>query len=656
MTDGRQAQIYQFGEFRLNAAKRLLLRETGEIIPLTPKIFDTLLYFVRNGGQVIDKDELMQAIWTDTIVEENNLNKNISVLRRGLGEKPGEHRYIVTVPGHGYKFVSEVRRLDSSGQPAVAGGLSPAGLPISDDKLQSDEKFEGSNLKSEIDGNQIRHPPSAIQNRKWLIGLIIFGVLGLSSIGFYLWRNSSESASVSSIKTVAVLPFRPLVADNGDEVLEMGMADTLISRLGGSREIVVRPLSSVRKYRNLEQDAAQAGRELGVDSVLDGNIQRWGDKIRVNARLVKVADGTMLWTGTFDEKFTDIFVVQDAISRKVAAALVLRLSGDEQARLEKRSTANPQAYEFYLRGRYHFFKITPPEVRKAIGYYQQAIEADPNYALALAGMADAYRTQAIAAHAPSKEVCPQAKRLAEQALEIDESLADAHIVLGWVGFLYDLDWENAERQLQRAIELAPNNSEGHRAYAHLLSSAGRHDEAIAESRKARELDPLTLITATLDAYFLLYAGRSDEAIARLDKTLELDPNFWAAHNALGRVLVVQGRYDEAIAAFAKAKELSGGSTEPVTQLGYALAKSGRRDKARATLEELKSFAAKDYLPTYFLAVIYNGLGEKEEALKYLEKSSGEREAQMTFLKIDTRWNNLRNEPRFIELMKQMKLQ
>ena len=656
MTNGLQSQVHEFGEFRVNAAKRLLLRDIDEIIPLTPKIFDTLLYFVQNSGKVIDKDELMHQIWPDTIVEENNLNKNISVLRRVLGEKPGEHRFIVTVPGQGYKFVADVREIEDaatreygdaemSEPPAVAGGLSAAELNISDRIAQIERQ-------SEHDKGQSPMTEAQRKNRFWLRSVFGAFVSGLILLGFYYWRGN-ETSVVAPIKTIAVLPFKPLVAENRDEVLEIGMADTLIAQLGSNREIVVRPLSSVRKYGTLEQDAQTAGRELSVDSVVDGNIQRWGNKIRVNVRLVKVADGILLWTGTFDEKFTDIFVVQDTISKKVATALALRLSGDEQTRLEKRFTNNAEAYEFYLRGRFHSFKITPPEIRKAIGFYGQAIEADSGYAPAYAGMADAYRMQAIAAHAPSKEVCPQAKALAVRALEIDESLADAHIVLGWVGFLYDLDWESAERELQKAIELAPNNSEAHRAYAHLLSSSGRHEEAIAESKRARELDPLTLITATLDGYFLLYAGRYDEAIARLSKTLELDPNFWAAHNALGRVYLIQGRYDEAITAMTKAKDLSGGSTEPVTQLAYALAKSGRRGEAQAVMEELKLFAATNYVPMYFFAMIYNGLGEKEEALNYLDKTFQEREAQMTFIKIDTRWDNLQNEPRFVDLLKRI---
>lgn len=482
-----------------------------------------------------------------------------------------------------------------------------------------------------------------------------FAAVGLLILAFsaFIWFRPEGSTKNAPVKTIAVLPFKPLAAEDRDEVLEVGMADTLISRLGNNQEIIVSPLSSVRSYGNLEQDAVQAGRELGVDSVLDGSIQRRHDKIRVNVRLIKAADGSLLWSDTFDENFTDIFNVQDAISKKVASALSLRLNIGEQARLEKRYTNNAEAYEFYLRGRFHSFKVTPPEIRKAIGFYKQAIEADPNYALAYAAMAEAYRIMAIAAHAPSKEVCPQAKALATRALEIDESLADAYVVLGWVGFLYDWDWENAEKNLKRAIELAPNNFETHRAYAHLLSNAGRHEEALAESKRARELAPLTLINAALECQFLFYAGRHDEAIVRLNKILEIDPNFWVAHAFLGRVFTLQGRYDEAVSALSKAKSLAEGSSEPVAQLGYALSKSGRRGEALAALDELKSSAAKNYVPFYFFALIHNGLGEKEDALNYLEKSFQEREAQMTFLKVDTRWDNLRSEPRFIALMKQM---
>ena len=272
-------------------------------------------------------------------------------------------------------------------------------------------------------------------------------------------------------------------------------------------------------------------------------------------------------------------------------------------------------------------------------------------------MAEAYRTLPIAGwNVTSKEAMPQAKAAARRALAIDPDLAEAHITLGWVEFFYDWDWSAAESELKRAIELAPNNADAHRAYAHLLSNSGRHEEAVSEGKRARELNPLSLITNALEGQFLFYAGRDGEAIARLQKTLEIEPNFWIAHAVLARVYIHQGRFEEAIVKLNKAKELSGGSTEPITQLGYALAKSGNRERAQATIAELKLLAAKNNVPAYSFAMIYNGLGELEEALKYLEKSFQEREVQLSFIKIDTRWDELRAAPRFAEIIKRMNLE
>ncbi|HEX9928516.1 MAG TPA: winged helix-turn-helix domain-containing protein [Pyrinomonadaceae bacterium] len=626
--DEPKSHIYEFGDFRVNAAKRLLLKRDGKQVPLTPKVFETLLYLVQHDGKIVDKEDLMSAIWVDTIVEENNLSQNISILRRALGEKRGEHRFIATVPGRGFRFVADVH------------------------KIEEDEKERKREREGKTESPENLPSRKEIHNsRIWIAAIVAIAAIGFGIATFNVWRT--KTVSVSPIKTVAVLPFKPLVAENRDEALEMGMADTLISRLGNNREIVVRPLSSVRRYGDLEQDAVAAGRTLNVDSVLDGTIQRWGDKIRVTVRLVKVADGDSLWTGTFDENFTDIFVVQDTISNKVASALALKLSGEEQIKFEKRATNSAEAYENYSRGRYHYFKLTAPGILQAIVFYQRAIEIDSNYALAYAAMADAYRTLAITTYARSKEVCPQAKSLALRALEIDGSLAEAHLAAGNVKFLCDWDWSDAERELKKAIELSPNNSDAHRSFAHVLSNVGRHDEAVAEGRHARELDPLTLVTNSLEGQFLLYAGRDDEAILRLNKTLELEPNFWHAHAVLGRVYTYQKRYAEAVAELTKAREFSGGGTEPATQLGYALARAGRRGEAEAVLAELKSFSIENYVPAYNFAMIYNGLNERAECLNYLEKSFQEREVQMTFVKVDSRWDSLRTEPRFIEIIKQM---
>src|SRR5947209_3806760 len=567
-----QAHIYEFGDFRLDASKRLLLRGGGEVVPLTPKVFDTLLYLVERGGVVVDKDELMRGVWPDTVVEENNLNQNISTLRRVLGESRGEHRYILTVPGRGYRFVAEVKRRASAGVQA-------------------------------------------------------------------------ETPSVSSIRNLAVLPFTPLVAENRDAALELGMADALIAGLGGGG-IVVRPVNSVRKYVELDQDPLTAGRELGVESVLEGSIQRWGDHLRVTVRLVNVSDGASLWAGTFDEKFTNIFAVQDAIAEKVAGALAPQLGSEEKKRLTKRQTLNAEAYELYVRGRYHALKATPPEIQTAISYFQQAIALDPDYALAYVGLADAYRSFPLNSDMPPDEFFPRAKAALQKAVAIDDTLAEAHAVLGFTIFWYDWDWGAAEDQYRRALELDPNSADAHLAYAHLLSNTGRHTEALAEVKRARELDPLNLRTNALEGQFLNHAGRTDEALARLQKTFELDPNYLLAHLFAWSVYIEKGMYVEAVAEARRARELNDLSAQPGAYLGYALAKSGERREALAELEGLLELSTKRYVPPYLIALVYNGLGERDEALGWLGRGFEQRDPKMVFLMVEPKWNNLRDDQRF----------
>lgn len=578
-----EPHIYEFDDFRLDAGKRLLLRR-GQMLSLTPRILDTLIYFVRHQGRVIEKDELMRAIWPDAFVEENNLNQSVSTLRRVLGESRGENRYIVTVPGHGYRFVAVVKK--------VGVGVSES----------------------------INKKPNAIC-------------------------------------TIAVLPFKPLVEEHRDEALELGMADALIIRLSNSREVVVRPLTSVRRYGGLEQDAQTAGRELEAELVLDGSIQRWGDRIRVTARLVKTADGASLWVGTFDEKFTDVFTVQDAISERVASALSLTLSVEERKGLTKRYTENPKAYELYLKGRYHWNKLIPPEVRKSIHYFQQAIEIDPYYALAYTGLTAAHISLPISSDVPPAESFPQAKAAATKALEIDESLADAHTYLAFVKFWYDWDWADAEVETKRALALNPNSAEAHRAYAILLSQLGRQGEAIAEGARARELDPLALITRTNEALFLYYAGRDDEAKAKLTSTLEIDPSFWIALLTMAKVYIRQEKYDEGSELLARARMSSGGSTQTISLMAYVLAVSGQRNKALAVLEELKGLSTERYIPPYNFALVYHGLKLDEEALDWLERAYDARDVLLAaFIKCDPIWDSLRGDPRFAAIVQRMNLE
>ena len=505
---------------------------------------------------------------------------------------------------------------------------------------------------------------SRTKSKPTLIAGALFVVIALA-IGFWLFSRDGGQRSpkpgattLASIaeKKIAVLPFKPLLPDNRDQVLELGMADSLIAKLSNIREMVVRSLNSVRKYGGLEQDPLGAGRELGVNSVLEGNVQKSGDRIRVTARLISVEDGSSLWADTFDEKFTDVFAVQDAISQKVADALALRLSGEEQKRLTRRYTENLEAYQLYLTGRYHHARLIPPEVRKSIEFFQKAIDLDPNYALAYFGLAEANRSLAITSDVPSKDCLPRAKEAAMKAIELDDFLAEAHASLSFTLIWYDWDWGGGEREARRAVALNPNSGIAHYAYAHVLSDLGRHNEAIIEGARATELEPVFLLFNAIDGMFLHHARRDSEASAQLQRTLEIDPTFWITHLILGKVLITQRRYPEAIAEFSKARELSHGNSDTIASIGYIAALTGDVAKARAVLEEMKVLSNQHYVPPTTVALIYNGLGEQNEALSYLEKAYEERDVRLTLLKVDPNWDSFRPNPRFIALLKRIGLE
>ncbi len=641
--------VYEFGDFRLDADKRLLLTRDGQLVPLKPKIFETLLYLVEHNGTVLAKDELMRAVWPDTVVEENNLSQNISALRRALGEKPDQHRYIVTVPGRGFRFVAPV----STRAHDEARGGTAAAAPGAD-AVRARLAETGAAAKD--------RPAGRPRGNLRLLGLasalaIIFVVTGL-----HLWRTrtgtvpaASPAPSAALVKAIAVLPFKPLVPEGRDETLEVGMADTLIAKLSNIGGLSVRPLGTVRRYGDLEQDPLSAGRQLGVEAVLDGTIQRSGDRVGVTARLLSVGDGRQLWEGRFEAPFTNIFSVQDAISAKVAGSLRPRLTGAEERQLAKHYTVNVEAYQLYLRGRYHLLKNTRSEIQIGASYFRQAIEVDPSYALAYAGLANAYHALAGPGEMPSTELLPQAKAAAQKAVEIDDALAEAHALLGFVIFWYDWDWDLAENQFRRALELDPNSADAHYTYADLLSYTGRHAEALAEIKRARELDPLNLRINTLEGAMLINAGRADEALARLQKTLELEPNYWYAHQYLANAYIEKGMFIEAVAEARKAKKFSESATRPTAFLGYALAKAGRRAEARAELEGLLRLSKERHVSPYNIAMICNGLGERDEALAWLERGYREREMRMVFLKVEQKWNNLRADPRFQDLVRKVGL-
>lgn len=487
----------------------------------------------------------------------------------------------------------------------------------------------------------------------WMLALAAIVIVTATIIVFTLWP--SHTASDSQIKSIAVLPFKPLVAEQRDESLELGMADTLIVRLSSLNEVTVRPLSSVRNYAKLEQDSIAAGREQRVDAVLEGHIQKAGEKVRVTVRLIRVKDGLSLWASRFDESLTNIFVVQDVISERVAAALALELSVDERKDLTKRFTASPEAYQQYLRGRYHLNRLSDEGFRKALEYFDQAIQTDSKYGLAYAGLADAYIMLSSWGALSPNDGFPQAKTAAIKALEIDERLAEAHTSLGMIKLFYEWDWAGAEKELARALEINQNYSDAQQMYGYYLVMQGRFDEALPYMNRAQTLDPLSLskIAGMGDLFYL--RRKPNEAIVHYQRLLEMDSNSGLAYWTLGNAYLQLSRYDEAIEAYQKAIPLSGDSPDEPASLGYAYALSGKRREAQQVINDLQGRARRSYIPSTLIGIIYAGLGDNDQAFAFLEEGYKNRDSVLAFLKVDPIFDNLRGDPRYTELLQRVGL-
>jgi serine/threonine protein kinase/tetratricopeptide (TPR) repeat protein len=485
-----------------------------------------------------------------------------------------------------------------------------------------------------------------------ILGMVIVSAILLLSL---LFRQSPSTKEASPRNTsLAVLPFKPIGGEE-DEYLGLGMADALITKLSKIREINVRPTSAVRKYGAQDQDPVAAGRELRVEAVIEGSVQRVGDRIRVTVQLVSVRDGAPLWAETFDENFTNIFAVQDRISEQVAQSLTLTLNTAERELLTKRYTENSEAYQLYLKGRYFWNKRTGEGMKRGIEYFDQAIRIDPNYALAHAGLADSYNVLGQFGELAPDEAMPRAKAAALRALEIDDTLAEAHASLAMVYEVYEWDWAGAETQFKRAIELNPNYANAHHWYAMFLSAAGRHDEALAEIRRAKEIDPVSLIVSTNEGWILFCARQYDSAIEQLQKSIEMDPSFANAHYKLALVYEAKGMYKEAVEEFLKHEPLSGTSQEKVATLRAAYSESGWEGFCQQQLERLKKAATEGYVSPKYFVLTYLQLGEKDRAFEWLEKAYQERGEVLLYLKVDPRFDPLRSDPRFSDLLRRVEL-
>jgi len=633
--DPRATQAsYQFEGFTLDLIRGCLLYQ-GQEVKLRPKSFEVLRYLVENGGRLVGRAELMQAIWPDTFVSEESLAQCLMEVRRALQDDA--QRLVKTVPRRGYILAAEVR----------------AAAPVQ-------------TLRSGL-----RRLPS----RRALLaaGLLAAGLAG----GALLYRGVFRGARAPA--TLAVLPFRPVSQNGRDEALELGMADALITRLSNLRQIIVRPTSAVRRFLGGETDSATAGRQLQTDWVLEGSIQRSGDRIRVTVQLLSVRGGRPSWAETFDEKFTDIFAVQDRISERVADALALQLTGEERKQLTRRYTGDAEAYQLYLRGRYHWNKRTTAGLNKGIEYFRQAIDRDPHHAPAYAGLADSYSVLGShdqGARAP-QEVFPKAAEAARRAIEIDETLAEAHAALALVQLHYEWDGAGAEKEFRRASQLNPRYATLQQWYSQYSIARARTEASLAASKRGVELDPVDLSINAHLAWHYFLARQYDQAIEACRKALELDSDSPMPHWYLGMAYEQQREYQKAIGEFQIAYVLSGGSPvrpssmahayaaardavsggNPVylSSLGHAYAVLGNVREARNVLAELEELSKRRYVSPYEKAILHAGLGETEQALEWLEKAYRERSGWMIYLQAEPRLDRLRSDPRFGNLVRRVGL-
>ena len=647
---------YVFGDFVLERAQQEVRRRDGSPLNLSPRLFNALLLFVEHAGELLDKDALMRALWPGLVVDENSLSQVVSGLRRALADDPVASRYIQTVPRRGFRFVATVTALP---EPTATRATRPM---AADESLQRDAMSSSAVPGPLAPSTSASGPPGGVPTstrRRWLhlawIGAV---AASLGAAGLWMSRRALRSGGAGPSSTLAVLPFKPLVAEARDELLEMGMADSLIARLSTVPGLVVRSVGSVRRYAGTEQDPLRAARELDVAWIVDGSLQRRGDQLRVTARLLRSTDGVAAWTGTFDEKFTGVFEVQDAISARVAKVLAPSLEVFAGARLPLSGlggTRNTDAYQLYLAAARYAQDMRADGLRKSMALYRQALDVDPGYALAWAGLAETHRRTLFGTDARPSDAFEPADLAIRRALALVPDLAEARAEQAFKLYHFDFDWPGAERGFRRALATNPNVAVAHVGLASLLLNQDRPDEGFAQLRLARELDPMSPVYNTLEAAYLLAAGRRDEARVRLNRALDIAPGFWLAHCTQAVLDLADHKTDEAIAEMRRGVVLADGTTRPLALLGSHLARVGQREEAREILNRLLVLAKSRYVSPSSSAAVYAALGDVEPALDALDQAFLVRDTRLIFLKDDPRLASLRQEPRFVALMHKLKL-
>ena len=625
--------VVRFGTYEVSRQSGEV-RKAGLRIRVQQQPMKLLEILLEHPGEVVTREELRSRVWPDESFGDFDQALNISIgkLRSALGDSAESPRFIETLPKRGYRFIADVSVVDTDARPErqepVLGDLSATNR-----------------------GHKIQGIGLAVAPQRRLLptrGIIVTLALVLSLAILSVWLFHSRAPT--GMRSIAVLPLDNLSGDASQNYFADGMTDELITDLAQISALRVISRTSVMAYKGARKPLPQIARELNVDAVVEGTVLRSGDRVRITAQLIEASTDKHVWSQSYEGELRDTLAVQNRVASAIADQIRINLTPQERAALKNAKVVNPEAYESYLKGRYFWNKRTADGLKVALAYFKQAIEEDPKYAQAYSGLADTYALLGDWQYAvmTPKEAFPEAKAAAIKSLELDSTLGEAHNSLAFVLDGFDWDFDSAGREFQRAIELNPGYATAHHWYAWHLSLLGRYDEALAEMRKAENLDPLSLIINADLAELLVLAHSDEESIQQSRKTIEMDPNFALAHNQLAQAYLQKHMYDEAVAELKTAVQVSGGGPAFIANLARAYVASGKRSEAVKLLDHLKKRSKPDYSNASEIAVIYASLGDADQAMNWLEKGYNERFNPGVLLRPG--FNPLRSDPRFQNLV------
>ena len=632
------------------------VHKSGRKVALQEQPFHVLAMLLGRPGEVVTREELQSRLWpADTYVGfDEGLNTAIRKLRLAFGDSADNPRFIETIPRRGYRFIAPVSESSGTGLPAEA--LASADVAANVGAVRAAEPETAVAGK----GLSVRWPATGAIAAAALAFVVVFAV-----VAYWVRSRPSPDSVVRKRIMLAILPFQNLSNDPGQEYFSDGLTEETITDLGqlSPERLGVIARTSAMAYKHTDKTVGQIGRELGVDYILEGSVRREGGKARVSAQLIRVSDQTHLWAENYNRDLNDLLEMESELGKTIAQQVQVNLTPQWQVELGKIRTVDPEAYDLYLRGRYHWNQRTPAGIKESIAYFQQATAKDPNFALAYSGLADAYNISTIVGAYTSKESLPQARVAAEKAIQLDPSLAEAHAALGMEKSHYEFDFPGAQREFLKAIEVNPNSAYAHLFYSNCyLMPMGRTAEAIAENQKALELDPRSLPINNFMGMTYYFAGDYDKAYQQYEHTIAMDPTFPLAHEYFSALLLEMGRYEQAIQEHQKSELLGGASPEKAAADAadalQAFRTGGPKAFRQRNLEVVMRMQKREdrLIAASDMATVYAQAGDKDKAFEWLDKAYTEREGEtITLLKVDPFFKNLRGDPRLSAFLRRLGL-